>query len=299
MTPVVSVIVPVRNGGAAVKRLAASLAAQDWPAAGGREILFVDNGSTDGACRDLPGEDLRVIDEPKPGAPAARNRGAREARGDILVFTDHDCTADRRWLRHLCAPFEDPAVSAVAGETIAAPADSWAARYLAFIRHNSAADGLARPVFPFAPTANLAVRRSLFESLGGFDESLPHTDDADFSLRVRNAAGPIRLAPRAIVLHEERSSAATLFRRYRQYGHGWAALLVKHPAELRWGVARAFRANAAVAGALFRIPAAFLRWRAAGAPEETYRFARFEFVRRFAHRLGFVEASIARGRFWW
>lgn len=277
-----------------MRRLAASLLAQEYPGPP-PEIIFVDNGSTDGgldALADLP---VTVIRAERRGAPVARNAGARRASGEVIVFTDHDCTAERRWLARLVEPFGDPAVPAVAGETIASPGETWAARYAAFIRHNSAAVSLRRDVFPFAPTANLAVRRPVFEELGGFDEMLHHTDDADFSLRVKRATGqPIALAPRAIVFHAERPTARALFRRYREYGKGWADLLRKHPDELRWTMGLECRADFDVAAALGRVPAGLARWRLGGGEAMDFHYRWFEFLRRFAHRLGFVEQSITR-----
>lgn len=295
----VSIVIPVLNGGAAVRRLAASLLAQkvDGPAP---EILFVDNGSTDGgveALRDLP---VTIVREERRGAPVARNAGARRATGDILVFTDHDCTAERRWIARLVAAFADPLVPAAAGETLATAADTWAARYAALIRHNSAGVSLERDVFPFAATANLAVRRRLFEELGGFDEGLRFTDDADFSLRVRRSTGqPIRFVPGAIVFHEPRTTAGALFSRYREYGRGWAELVMKHGDELRWTPALAWQANLDVLKALGRVPGGYVQWRFRHGEPMDFHYRRFEFLRRLAHRTGFVQEAWARGRLLW
>ena len=297
--PAVSVIVPVFNGGPALAALAASLRAQDYPGPP-PELIFVDNGSTDGGLAALAGQPLTLLTEPKPGGPAARNRGARAARGEILAFIDQDCTAERRWLRRLVAAFQDPAVPAAAGETLTAPADTPVARYLALIRQNSAEMSLKRPVFPFAPLNNLAARRALFEALGGLDEALTVTDDADFSLRLlRHAGAPIRFVPDALVFHAPRRTTAALFAQYRKYGGGWADLVMKHPDELRWTPWRGLRADLDLLGAALRVPPAWLRRRADDGTAMDYHFARLECVRRAGHRLGFVERAVARGRWLW
>lgn len=297
--PTISVIVPVLNGGEAVRRLAASLLAQDYPGPK-PEILFVDNGSTDGTPERLAALPVTLLAEPKPGAPAARNRGARAAAGEILVFTDHDCQAERRWLRELAAPFRDPSVGGAAGETVATPSQSWAARYLAWIRHNSAEASLARPVFPFAATANLAVRRTLHEQLGGFDESLHNTDDVDFTFRlIRGAGARIVFVRRAIVFHEERIDGRQLARRYRQYGAGWCGLVLKHPAELRWHAGRAFAAEQDVARAGLRAALGWCRWRLLRGKQESFEFARYEYLRRRSHRAGFRAEARRRGHWTW
>jgi GT2 family glycosyltransferase len=296
--PAISVIVPVHNGGRQLARLVQSLERCEYPGPP-PEIVIVDNNSTDGAVAALAGRRVRRLAESKPGAPCARNAGARAAAGEILVFTDHDCLAERRWLRELAEAFRDPDVPAAAGETLPMPAVSPAAEYLAMIRHNSAEASLARPVFPFAATANLAVRRSVFTALGGFDESLPHTDDADFSLRLRRETGrPIRFVRTAIVFHDERTSAAAIAHRYRQYGEGWARLVMKHPGELAWGAHRGLAATLDVVRALAFVPVGWLKSRLGGRPMDFW-YRWFEFVRRAAHRDGFAAEARRHGHWFW
>jgi GT2 family glycosyltransferase len=296
--PAVSVIVPVRNGGAQLGRLVASLLAQQYPGPK-PEILIVDNGSTDGAVEALRELPVVRLHEARRGAPAARNAGARAASGELLVFTDHDALADRRWLARLAGAFADPDVPAAAGETLPAPATTPAARYLALIRHNSAEMTLRRPVFPFAATVNLAVRRTVYDAVGGFDEALPITDDADFSLRVLRTTGrPIRFVKEAIVFHDERTTGRALYRRYYEYGEGWAALVAKHPDEVRWTPLRALAADLDVARAALLVPVGWARRLATREPMDAW-YRWFEFVKRLAHRQGFRAGARRLGHPLW
>ncbi len=85
------------------------------------EILVVNNNSTksyDDLIREyetrLP---LRMVLEMEPGIPSARNRGIREATGEIILFTDDDCRVDRAWVENLVKPFyRNPHIGAVGGE---------------------------------------------------------------------------------------------------------------------------------------------------------------------------------------
>src|SRR5262245_33971788 len=72
------------------------------------EIIVVDNGSArlpEAVCSAWP--HVRLVSEPVPGPGPARNRGIRDARGDILAFIDADCRADPRWLAEIEAAFAD------------------------------------------------------------------------------------------------------------------------------------------------------------------------------------------------
>ncbi|HOW58725.1 MAG TPA: glycosyltransferase family A protein [Candidatus Omnitrophota bacterium] len=88
------------------------------------EVVVVDNGSSDHTREvikhfeeELP---IKYIFENKKGIPVARNTGILNATGDIVVFTDDDCVADKKWLHHLELPFlRDPAIGMVGGEILA------------------------------------------------------------------------------------------------------------------------------------------------------------------------------------
>ena len=122
----VSVVIPIRNGQRTLPLCLAALPRLDPRPA---EIVLVDNGSTDGSAELLrafadghAAEGVRVVDEPRPGISAARNAGIRAARGEIVAWTDADCSPEPAWLRALTEPFADPTVGGVAGRVLAAPA---------------------------------------------------------------------------------------------------------------------------------------------------------------------------------
>jgi glycosyltransferase involved in cell wall biosynthesis len=81
------------------------------------EIIVVDNGSARmpaTVCSAWP--DVRLVSEPTPGPGPARNRGIRDARGEILAFIDADCRADPGWLVAIETAFADERTRIIGGD---------------------------------------------------------------------------------------------------------------------------------------------------------------------------------------
>ncbi len=138
-----------------------------------------------------------------PLSPAkARNIGSSHAKGDILVFLDADCITHPTWLSTLARRFEDPSVSVVGGGITFPRKNYWTLAdnlsmfhaYLA--QHPPGTRALL-------PSLNLAIRKTTFDALGGFDERypLPAGEDADLSVRLRQAGHTLHFEPRARVAH--------------------------------------------------------------------------------------------------
>ena len=184
----VSVVVPVRNGERTIGECLASLVAVDFPAAD-REILVVDNGSSDGTGGIIARFPVQRLHVPRRGVSRARNAAIRASHGEILAFTDSDCVVARAWLCALLEPFADPGVGGVAGEIVGYPASTPTERYATQIRLLSPQRYLRRPTMPFAVFANLAFRREVFDRIGLLDETFVAGESADFCTRFRRASG--------------------------------------------------------------------------------------------------------------
>lgn len=230
----VTVVIPVLDGAATIGTVLSALAAQAGaPAAA--EVIVVDNGSTDATAAIVAAHGVRFLREPRRGPSAARNRGLREARGEIVAFLDDDTVPTRRWLAELLVPFDDLAVVVTGGEVESllpsSPAQRFAARY--WLQRSNA----WRPAgFGTAPSGNLAVRRAAALEIGGFDEGLLTAEDVDFSMRLM-ARFDTRVVhrPRAVVMHRDRETDEELHRQAISYGRGMAELYSRHPEQLLWG----------------------------------------------------------------
>lgn len=221
--PFVSVVVPVRDGESTIADCLDSILATDYPQ-DRREILAVDNASTDRTADLIRARPVRYLHEPRRGVSNARNRGIAESSGEILAFIDADCTVDPQWLAALVKPFEDPEVGCVGGELRHAPPETTAERQA--VRLLGEWQQFAFSSNPaYAITANAAYRREVLERIGGFDPHMTRAQDVELGLRFAQHSD-LRLAygEGAIARHRNRSTQIGFFR--QQLGWAYGAGLV-------------------------------------------------------------------------
>lgn len=172
----VTVVIPAFDAARTLGAALASVGAQTEPAA---EVLVVDDGSTDGTAEIAaahPG--VRILRQSRRGAGAARNRGVREAHGDLVAFLD----ADDLFL---------PGKLALQRPVLAA--DPELAGAFGRMRHELTEPALAGRVAvpdgtqPGFVAGALLVRRDAFLATGGFDESLAVGEFVDWYDRARHA----------------------------------------------------------------------------------------------------------------
>jgi glycosyltransferase involved in cell wall biosynthesis len=173
----ISVIIPTRNRRAFLREAIASVLAQTVPV---QEIIVVDDGSTDGTADQFHNTQhpVRYIHQSPAGPAAARNRGLEAARGEFIGFLDDDDlwppqkTAQQ--LPHLLA---DPEVSMVLGHTQRMLLRSTDKGERSFKPYR-------KPVRLFSLGCGL-YRRSLFDSVGRFNEQMRFAEDDDWFLRCK------------------------------------------------------------------------------------------------------------------
>ena len=224
MEPKFSIVVPTYRRPEQLAGCLAAIARLDYPREGFEAIVVDDGGgeSLDAvvdAAGDVP---LRLERQPNAGPARARNRGARLARGRYLAFTDDDCEPAPGWLRALEAALSTGAVAA-AGRSISAAGDPFSTAdelLMGFMfEHYNRPDDVR-----FAMTSNLAVERSTFLPLGGFDEAFPRAGGEDRELihRLRSRGFRIAWAPEAAVRHFPSGNLGEFCERHYRYGRGAA-----------------------------------------------------------------------------
>jgi GT2 family glycosyltransferase len=155
------------------------------------------------------------------GPSAARNLGAGEARGSVLLFTDDDCRVDPLWLRTLARAVRDTPTTAAGGSIVNQFDDNrWSTasqRVIDIVYDYYNADpGRAT----FLASNNLAVRADAFRELGGFDEEFRWAEDRDFCRRWLSAGNELIYIPAAIVEHAHRLTPQAYVRQQFAYGRG-------------------------------------------------------------------------------
>lgn len=234
--PGISVIVPVYRQWADVPALCTALKAQSLARAE-FEILLVDNEPAAAPWPPDIGRDLcpnlRRLAAPAPGAYAARNAGAAEARGALLVFTDADCRPDPGWLAALALAASRTPARLLAGPVrMIAPADPGPCALYDMIRGIPQAAYVARG---YAATANLAVPAAVFRALGGFDARRFSGGDAEFCRRAGRAGHALCLVEGAVVGHPAREDWAGTAQKARRIKGGQVAA-GPWPRRLAWGL---------------------------------------------------------------
>jgi cellulose synthase/poly-beta-1,6-N-acetylglucosamine synthase-like glycosyltransferase len=217
------VIVPVRDGEGTIADCIDAILATDYPA-DRREIVVVDNGSTDATASLIQSKPVRYLREPKRGVSNARNRGIAESTGQILAFVDADCLVEPQWLTELVRPFEDPEVGSVGGDLQHAPPATAAERQAARLLGNWQRFAFtSNPAYPI--TANAAYRRDVLDRIGTFDPHMTRAQDVELGLRFQEQSGRrLAYAENATARHRNRSTQLGFFR--QQLGWAYGAGLV-------------------------------------------------------------------------
>jgi GT2 family glycosyltransferase len=206
-----SVIVPVHNGrGDDLRRLLAALERQTVPR-DRFEVVIADDGSTDGTTDGLETADgwLRVSRGAKSNEFAVRNRAVAEARpSEVLAFTDSDCVPEPQWLEEGIRALEHADIAA-GGVRFLLPRrlTVWTLLDIEMTK-----DSERQVLDSNAETANMFVKRELFERVGGWDGTLPNHGDFDFAERCVAAGGKLVFAPEALLWHPTRDRPRPLLR---------------------------------------------------------------------------------------
>ncbi len=229
--PPVTVVVPAFNEAAGIAATVRSLAASDYPIL---QIIVVDDGSTDATAEivaSLALPNVSLVRQPNAGKPAALNTGVAQARYGIVVLVDGDTVFERGTLRALVAPFADPQVGAVSGNTKVGNRRGIVGRW----QHIEYVIGfnLDRRMFdvlrcmPTVPGAIGAFRRDVLAQVGGVsDDTL--AEDTDLTMAICRSGWRVVYAPDARAWTEAPVTIGQLWRQRYRWCYGTMQAMWKH-----------------------------------------------------------------------
>lgn len=226
-----SVIIPCYNASETIVFQLEALANQRWSEPW--EVIVVDNRSTDDSMAiveqyrgRLP--NLRIVDAYGRQSQAyALNIGVQAAAGEALAICDADDKVAPGWVAAMGAALSK--YGFVAGSLKADELnESWVQR----VRRCPQQDGLQEytypPYMPHAAGSNIGFKRSVYEAVSGFDESVPVLHDTDYCWRVQLAGMRIHFEPNAVVQYRFRHTVGGIYRQSRAYGESNALLYKRY-----------------------------------------------------------------------
>jgi glycosyltransferase involved in cell wall biosynthesis len=236
MSSTLSVVVPTRNRPDHARACAESI----LRTRGFAELIFVDQSDgreTEEALRSLRDERLRYEASDQRGVTNGRNRGIALAKGDVVVFTDDDCRVDEAWASSIAHIFDTDAGAGIVCGRVLVPEDlarqGYAASFEPVVREWS---GRFPPYgVDWGITANFAIRRPVFERVGGFDAALGAGGplrgggEPDYLFRAIRAGFKVINASEVLVHHLGiRAHGAPTAALWDNYARGTGAALFKH-----------------------------------------------------------------------
>ena len=196
MEPLVSVVIPVFNGERFLREAVESVLTQKYSHL---EIIIVDDGSTDNTATVAKSLTVHYLHQTNKGPAAARNRGIEHAQGSLIAFAD----ADDLWPEdklELQLPYllNDPAIEIVMGR-------------VQQVLLSATVNGQTQAEEP-AFSVNLGsavIRKSVFERVGLFDETMRYSEDVDWFMRAREVGSAIITIDAVTLLYRQHEQNMT------------------------------------------------------------------------------------------
>jgi glycosyltransferase involved in cell wall biosynthesis len=198
------------------------------------EVIVVDDGSNDGTKDAAAKYPVRYIYQQNHGPAAARNNGANQVQGEIILFTDADCEPQPNWIEEMIKPLDDPQVVGVKG-AYRTRQKGIVAR-LVQIEYEHKYERMKKfKYIDFIDTYSAGYRKDIFLKYNGFDERYPNAsvEDQEFSFRLFHDGHKMVFNPNAVVFHKHSASLMGYLRKKYKIAFWKAFLLKRHPGKMK------------------------------------------------------------------
>ena len=226
--PIISIVTPTYNRSDELDHLIKSISNQtlgnDY-----FEMVISDDGSTDDTEQRIKrwikkvGFKLKYVCQNNSGPGAARNNGVKNSKGELIIFIDSDCEAEKNWLKIIYDFYKENKFDAFGGPDKSKEDFLPIQRAIDFSMTSFFTTGGMRGhnkkmLSKFYPrTHNMGVKKVLFNNLGGFG-SLRHGQDIELSNRIHKSGAKVVLLIDAIVFHRRRTTLKKFFRQVFNWG---------------------------------------------------------------------------------
>lgn len=192
--PEVSIVIPTYNEQEFIGRCLTSLMSINYPS-GLLEIILVDNGSTDNTLKIASGYPITILEKKDGYVGAVRNYGASHSKGEILVFLDSDCIVEPTWILNGIKKITESESAVFGGQYLLREDPSWLEKYWILsdkgnIIHQTTLVG-----------GCIFIQKSIFNKVGGFDESLSSGEDSKLTTDLRAGGSFVIIDPTLSVIH--------------------------------------------------------------------------------------------------
>lgn len=241
--PFVSVVVGIRNEEKFIKECIESLLNLDYPK-DSYEIIIVDGMSTDKTRDIVQKYPVKLLLNEKKNVAAARNLGVKNARGELVAFTDGDCKVDAQWLKVLVHEMQASPDDVVCfgGPNLIFDTDPVFGRVVGYAQESFLGSGgsaqsknsTKKHYVGSLPNCNAMYKKAAIKGVGGFDERFVVGQDGDLNYRIGKKGNKFLYIPKAQVLHHRRGTLKSFSVRMFKYGMWMAELFKKHGEFVRW-----------------------------------------------------------------
>lgn len=228
----ISVVIPAYNGEKTIGKCLDSLLKQTKKP---DEIIVVDDGSVDKTKETVKKfKNVTLLEQKHKGPAAARNLGAKKAKGNILLFTDSDCIPDKNWVSEMAKPFQRKEIVGVQGRYMTKQ-KGLIARFVQFEIEDRYDRMKKREHIDFIGSYSAGYRKKTFLEFKGFDESFPAAsgEDPELSFKISKSNKKMVFNDRAIISHNHVDSLWTYLKQKFWRAHWRILLYRKHPNKIK------------------------------------------------------------------
>lgn len=224
----ISVVIPAHNSEKTIEKAVEGCLSQAYDK-DNLEIVVVDDGSTDKTGEVAKQYPVKYIYQENAGPAAARNTGWKNARGEVVCFTDSDCVPEKDWVSRIVQGFSSMDISGVGGSYSIANPESLLARcvHQEIVERHRKMSGEV----DFLGSFNVSYRKKVLEEVGGFNEEFKKAsgEDNDLAYRIRKKGYKLIFDKEIKVAHYHQTNFFKYLKEQFQHGFWRMKLYRLHP----------------------------------------------------------------------